>query len=83
MVSELCPGQSSKCKNEQRAIATKFGKAEFKFLFTAHLPIEVHLPVDISCSFELRPGQDFSKRGDISNTGQNRVMVLVHCTFTY
>jgi hypothetical protein len=39
-------------KMNKRAITKKFGKAEFKFLCTAYLPIEIYLPakfhVDIS-----------------------------------
>jgi hypothetical protein len=72
MVSELCPGQSSKCKNEQRTITTKFGMAEFKFLCTAHLPIEVSLPtkfdVDISCSFRVISRTIFFLKGEIIQT---------------
>jgi hypothetical protein len=33
---ELCHGQSSKCKNDQRAITPKFGKVKLWFLWTAH-----------------------------------------------
>jgi hypothetical protein len=77
MVSELCPRQSSKCKNEHGAITTKFGNAEFKFLYTAHVPIEIYLPtkfhVDISCSFTVIFVQDFFKKGDTSFIGQNKV----------
>jgi hypothetical protein len=57
MVSELCSRHSSKFKNEQRAITTKFGKAQSKFLCIAHLPIEIYQPtkfhVDISYSFRV------------------------------
>jgi hypothetical protein len=49
--------RSSKCKNEQRAITSKLGKAELRFLSTALLPNEVYLPtkfhVDISNSFRV------------------------------
>jgi hypothetical protein len=45
IVSELCPGQSSKCKYEQRNITSKLGKAEFRFLCTAHLPNYTYLPI--------------------------------------
>jgi hypothetical protein len=61
-VSELCPGQSSKCKNEQRAITTKFGNTEFKFLCTALLISLVVL--------ELFPGQDFLKAETIQILGK-------------
>jgi hypothetical protein len=37
IVLESCPGQSSKCKNKQRAIIQKLGKAELQFLCTAYL----------------------------------------------
>jgi hypothetical protein len=59
---------TSKCKNEQGAITTKFGQADLKFLCTAHLPIEIQLPtkfhVDISCSLRVIPRTRFFKRGD-------------------
>jgi hypothetical protein len=52
---ELCPGQSSKCKNKQRGIIQKIGKAELRFLCTAHLLNEIYLPtkfhVDTSCCY--------------------------------
>jgi hypothetical protein len=41
---ELCPGQSSKCKNKQRVIIQKIGMAELRFLCTAHLLNEIYLP---------------------------------------
>jgi len=44
VVSELCPGQRSKCKNEQRAITPKLGKAELWFLITALLLNKIYLP---------------------------------------
>jgi hypothetical protein len=44
IVLELCPRQSSKCKNEQRAIIKKLGKAGLLFLCTAHLLDEIYLP---------------------------------------
>jgi hypothetical protein len=80
MVSESYRGQSSKCKNEQRAINTKFGKAEFKFLCTStHWDPSTY---KVSCFiyysfFELCPGQDFPKRGDNWKSGQNRVMAFI------
>jgi hypothetical protein len=52
---ELCPGQSFKYKNKQRAITPKLGKAELWFLWTA--PNEIYLPtkfhVDTSCCFKV------------------------------
>jgi hypothetical protein len=57
IVLELCPGQSSKCKNKQRGIIPKLGKAELWFLCTAHLPNEIYQPtqfhVDTSCCFKV------------------------------
>jgi hypothetical protein len=45
--------QSSNCKNDQRAITLKLGKAEFLFLCNAHLPNDIYIPtnfhVDSSC----------------------------------
>jgi len=57
VVSELCPGQSSKCKNEQKAIIPELGKADLWFLCTA-LPLnDIYLPttflVDTFCSFRV------------------------------
>jgi hypothetical protein len=53
IVLELCSGQSSKSENKQRGIIKKLGKAELRFLCTAHLHNEIYLPtkihVDISC----------------------------------
>jgi hypothetical protein len=58
-VSELCPGQNSKCKNEQRAITPKLDKAVFRFFSIAVLSNEIYLPtkfhVDISNSFRVMP----------------------------
>jgi hypothetical protein len=55
VVSELCPGQCSKCKNEQKAITPKLSKAEFRFFCTALLFNEINLPtpfvVDTSYGF--------------------------------
>jgi hypothetical protein len=55
IVLELCPRQSSKCKNKQRAIIQKLGKADLWFLCTAHLLNEIYLHtkfhVDTSYSF--------------------------------
>jgi hypothetical protein len=57
MVSEPFPGQSSKCKNKERAITPKLGKAELQFLCTALLSNEMYLPtkfhVDIFYSFRV------------------------------
>jgi hypothetical protein len=44
IVLELCPGQSSKSTNKQRAIIQAIGKAELRFLCTAHLLNEIYLP---------------------------------------
>jgi hypothetical protein len=57
IVLELCPGQSSKCENKQRGIIKELGKAELRFLCTAHLLNEIYLPikfhVDTSYSFRV------------------------------
>jgi hypothetical protein len=57
IVLELCPGQSSKSKNEQRAITPKLENAELLFLCTEHLTYEIYLPkkfhVDISNNFRV------------------------------
>jgi hypothetical protein len=57
IVLELYPGQSSKYKNEQRAITPKLGKTELWFLCTVHLLNEMYLPtklhVGISYSFRV------------------------------
>jgi hypothetical protein len=62
IVSELCPGQSSKGKNEQRAITQKLGKAELGFLNTAHLPNNIYLPTkfhdDTSCCYSYVPDKE-------------------------
>ena len=54
VVLDLCSGQCSKCKNEQRAISPKLGNAEWCFLCTVLLHNEIYLPsksiVDTSCS---------------------------------
>jgi hypothetical protein len=44
IVLELCPEQSSKCKNEQRAITPKLGKTEICFFGNALLFNEIFLP---------------------------------------
>jgi hypothetical protein len=53
----LCPGQSSKCKNEQRAITPKLGKVELWFFCTALLLNEIYQPtkflVYTSCCFRV------------------------------
>jgi hypothetical protein len=57
IVLELCPGQSPKCKNEQRAIIQKLDKAELRLLCTAHQLNEIYLPIkfhiDTSYSFRV------------------------------
>ena len=57
LVPELCPGQSSKCKNEQRAITPKLGNAELQFFCIALIFNEIYLPtkclVDITCNFRV------------------------------
>jgi hypothetical protein len=57
IVLEICPGQSSKCKNKQRAIIQKLGKTELRFLYTAHLLNEIYLPtkfyVETFCCFKV------------------------------
>jgi hypothetical protein len=57
IVLELCAGQSSKCKNKQRAMIQKLGQAELRFLRTAHLLNEIYpstkFHVDTSCCFKI------------------------------
>jgi hypothetical protein len=58
IVLELCPGQSSKGENEQRAITPKLGKkSELWFFYNSHLLNEIYLPtkfhVDTSCCFKV------------------------------
>jgi len=43
VVSQLCPGQCSKCKNEQKAIIKIFSKEELQFLCNALLLNEIYL----------------------------------------
>jgi hypothetical protein len=43
IVSELCRGEGSKYRNEQRAITPKLGISELWFLCIAHLPNEIYL----------------------------------------
>jgi hypothetical protein len=43
IVLELFTGQSSKCKNKQRAIIQKLGKAELWSFSNAHLLNEIYL----------------------------------------
>jgi hypothetical protein len=61
---EKCPGQSSKCKNEQRAITPKLGKTELWFFSAAFLLNEIYLPtqfhVDISYSFRVMSRTKFN-----------------------
>jgi hypothetical protein len=49
---ELCQGQSSKCKNEKRAITLTISKTELLFFSTALFHNDIYLPtklyVDIS-----------------------------------
>jgi len=56
-VSELISGQSSKCKNIQRAITLQYDNVEVRFLSNALLLNEMYIPtkflVDISCSFRV------------------------------
>jgi hypothetical protein len=59
LVSELCTKQSSKCKNEQRAITPKLGEAELWFFCNALLFNEFMLiPLMVS---ELCPGLSVKK----------------------
>jgi hypothetical protein len=53
---EFCPGQSSKCKNKQRAIIQKLGTAELRFLCTANLLNEIYLSAKfhVDNSYSLR-----------------------------
>jgi len=68
VVLELCPGQSSKCKNEQRATTPKLGKAELWFRCTTLLLNEIYQPtkclVDTSCSF-IRMSRKRCGRSDV------------------
>jgi hypothetical protein len=86
IVLELCSRQRSKCKNEHRAITTKFGKAEFKFSCTANLPIEIYLPtkfhVDISCSFRVISQTRFFLKGEIIKKLGKSELWDFFCTFT-
>jgi hypothetical protein len=43
IVLDLCSGQSSKCQNKQRGIIQKLGKAELRFLCTAHQLNEIYI----------------------------------------
>jgi hypothetical protein len=52
IVSELCHGQCSNCKNEQRSVTQKLGNAELRFLSTAHLPNEIYLPTNFMFLFQ-------------------------------
>jgi hypothetical protein len=59
-VSELCPGQSSKYKNEQRAITLKLVKADAWLIWTAHLANKIYLQSVLFISLVLSylcPGQ--------------------------
>jgi hypothetical protein len=60
IVLESCPGQSSKCKNKQSPFIQKLGKAELRFLCTAHLLNEIYLPTKLLplVVSKLCPGQE-------------------------
>jgi len=55
VVLELCFGHTSKCKNEQREITSKLGKAELWLFFTALSHNEIYIPstslADTLCPF--------------------------------
>jgi len=57
VVSEFISGQSSKCKNIQRAITLQYDNVEVRFLSNALLLNEMYIPtkflVVISCSFRV------------------------------
>jgi len=90
VASELYPGQSSKCKKEQRAINPKLDKAELCFLCTALALNEIYIPtnflVDIPVVSEICHGQSskckMEQRAFTPKLGK-AVMVLMHCTSTY
>jgi hypothetical protein len=71
IVLELCPGQSTKCKNKQRAIIQRLGKAELLFLCTVHSIRSINLqsfmliPLVVS---KVCPGQE--KRTDGRTDGR-------------
>jgi hypothetical protein len=77
IILELCPGQFSKFKNEQKAITPTLCKAELRFVCTTHLHIEIYLPtkfhVDISYSFTVMCRTRFSKRGDNSKKSKTEL----------
>jgi hypothetical protein len=61
LVLELCPGQGSKCKNKQRAITPKLGKAELRsYEMHTYLMISIYLQSFMLIPLivlELYPGQ--------------------------
>jgi hypothetical protein len=67
------------------AITTKFGKAEFKFLITVHLPIEIYLPtkflVDISYSLRVMSRTRFSNGEIIEKPGKIELWSLYTAHF--
>jgi hypothetical protein len=78
IVSELCPGQSSKCKNEQRAPTSKLGKADLWFLYNALLLNEIYLHtkfhVDISCCYKV---MSRTRKTDGRTDGENITTLLI------
>jgi hypothetical protein len=81
MVSELCPGQSSKCKNEQRAKTTKFGKRSSISCALHIYPLRSIYLQSFMLIFlvvlELFPGQDFFKGELIQKLGKTELWFLV------
>jgi hypothetical protein len=92
MVSELCAGQRSMCKNEQRAITQKLGKKKSRFFaLHFHSMRSLYLKSFMSISLillEFCNGQTDKVQSVKMNKGQNskirqeRVMVLLQCTST-
>jgi len=91
VASELYPGQSSKCKKEQRAITPKLDKAELCFLCTALSLNEIYIYLHIFLLIspvvsEICHGQSskckMEQRALTPKLGK-AVMVLMHCTSTY
>jgi hypothetical protein len=82
IVLELCPGQTSKCKNKQRAIIQVLDKADLRFLCTAHLLNEIYLPtkihVDTSDSFRQSSKFKNKQRAIIQKLGKAELQFL--CT---
>jgi hypothetical protein len=81
---KLCPGQSSNCKIEQKAITPKLGQTELRFFSTALLFNELYpstkFHVDISYSFRVISRTKFKvliwPKGNNFKIRQDRVMVL-------